>query len=674
MLKTPVLMKRIMVLVLVAGFIHFDAASQFSRYIVKFRNKGGTPHTLANPSTYLSQRAIDRRTRYNIAIDSTDLPLTPAYIESVRTSGTVTILNVSKWLNAITIQTSDASALSNINAFAFVESVTGVASRVAQGTVNAKFPEVLSNNPSGARGAAALADYFNYGTTSYNEIHLHNGEFLHNIGLRGQGLQIAMLDNGFNNYTSASYDAFDSVNANSQVLGTWDFVAREQNVANDGSHGMSCFSIIAANVPGQFVGKAPKASFWLYQTEDNASEFPIEEFNWACGAERSDSSGADLISSSLGYGYDFDGGIPDYTLASLDGNTHRAAIAADLAAKKGLLVFVAAGNAGSIPYHKILTPSDGDSVLAVGAVNTAGAVGGFSSYGPSGDGQIKPDVASVGVSALIQTSGGGISTSNGTSFACPNMAGLATCLWQGFPEFNNMRIRSALWNAGSRATNPDDRVGYGIPDMKKAFIDLLKEFTTANGSISNCKTTLNWTSKDVSAMKYELERKAPGESGYSKIADISPTGSAILSNQAYQRSDTLVNVQAGSVSYRIRQVLDTATASFTADYIDTVNINLAAACITTGVDPIDPNEERVIILPNPATSRLTLKIRTPYAIPNMQVNILDMKGASLAQYTRSKSTGESTFTFQLTTLPKGKYIVTIYNGTKVLASKEFVKL
>ncbi|HEX5637754.1 MAG TPA: S8 family serine peptidase, partial [Gammaproteobacteria bacterium] len=360
-------MKRIILLLLVSTVISAISQAQFTRYIVRFKNKGGTPYTFSNPQAYLSQRAIDRRTRYGIAIDSTDLPVTPAYINQVRAIPNVTLLNVSRWINGITIQTSSAAALTAINALPFVQSTAGIAARDGSGRINTnKFEEeIFALPPSTQRVEGTTADYFNYGTPSYNEIHLHNGEFLHNIGLRGQGMQIAMLDNGFNNYTNLK--SFDSMNANGQVLGTWDFVAREQNVSNDGSHGMNCLSTIAANIPGQFVGKAPKASFWLYQTEDNASEYPVEEFNWVCGAERSDSSGADVMSSSLGY-FTFDNATLNYTYASMNGNTTISAKGADLAAKKGIMVFLAAGNEGGSAWHYIITPSDADSVVAVGAV------------------------------------------------------------------------------------------------------------------------------------------------------------------------------------------------------------------------------------------------------------------------------------------------------------------
>jgi hypothetical protein len=669
-------MKNILMVLFTFLFFSGYSNAQLTHYIIKFKNKNGTPYTFSDSLAYLSQRAIDRRSRYNIPIDSTDLPVNPSYITQIKNVPNITVLNISKWLNAVTIQTNDETVVATINGFSFVQSTSGIAARKAQpGEINSKFKENFSPvSNSIARTAQTLANYYNYGTTSFNEIHLHNGEFLHNIGLRGQGMQIAMLDNGFTNYTSPLFHAFDSANANNQVLGTWDFVAREQNVTNDGNHGMSCFSTIAGNIPGQFTGKAPQANFWLYQTEDNSSEYPIEEFNWACGAEKADSSGADIISSSLGYST-FDDTMLDHSYADMNGNTTMASFAADLAAKKGMLVFVAIGNSGNDLWHYLVTPADGDSVIAVGAVNTDGVVGSFSSYGPSSDGQIKPDVASVGVSALIQTAGGGLALGNGTSYACPNMAGLGTCLWQAFPEFNNMKIRNALWQSGSIAATPDDRIGYGIPDMQKAFESLLIDYSSANGSVSNCKTTLNWTSKDISAMKYEIERKAFGESGYSKIGDASSLSNVnALSNNSYQIADTLINVQAGTVSYRIRQIIDSSASSFTAIYIDTVNIDLAASCVTTGINPVNPNSKNIIIIPNPAHDQFTLRVITNNPIPNLVIRIVDMKGSSVLQFVRSKGSGTQNFDLPALRLAKGKYTVAVYDGDHFLISKEFIKL
>jgi len=660
--------------ILLIGFFFNRTHAQFTRYILKLKDKDGSPYSLSDPTAYLSQRAIDRRERYGIAIDNTDLPVNPSYVSQIRNVPGVTLLNTSKWLNAVTIQTTDANAINTINAFSFVQSTAGIAARKGRSNPvdweDAKFDDdFLPIDNSNRRTSRTASNYYDYGN-SFNEIHLHNGEFLHNIGLRGQGMQIALLDNGFSNYTSSFFDVFDSVNANNQVLGTWDFVAREQNVSDDGTHGMSCFSTIAANIPGVFVGKAPQANFWLYQTEDNSSEYPIEEFNWACGAEKADSSGADIISSSLGY-TTFDNASLNHSYGDMNGNTTMAAIAADLAAKKGLLVFVSIGNFGTSAWHFLSTPADGDSVIAVGAVSATGEVGGFSSYGPSSDGQIKPDVASVGVSAILETSAGTIGSGNGTSFACPNMAGLATCLWQAFPELNNMKIRSALWQSASRANMPDDRIGYGIPDMKKAFADLLQQFSSANGTINNCKATLNWTSKDVSSMRYEIERKILGETNYSKIAVVAAQpSSGILSTHSYQKEDTLTNVPPGTVSYRIRQVVDTESSSFTGAYIDTVNITFNESCLNGS----NSGSEKITIIPNPAPGAFTLRVETDYSVNNLIIHILDMKGALVSEFFESKTTGKADFDLSVHKLPKGKYVVVIYDGSRLMASEELIRL
>lgn len=667
-------MKRSILLIVLASFFLTEANAQFSRYIVKLKNKGGSPYSLLNPSVYLSPRSLARRARYGTSVDSTDLPVTPSYLAQIRAIPNLTVLNVSRWLNAVTIQTTNAAAITALNNLSFVQGVVGFAARMNEGPgpVTGKFETIQEGIPESERLTGTAADYFNYGTAAFNEIHLHNGEFLHNIGLRGQNMQIAMLDNGFNNYLGLK--AFDSINANGQVLGTWDFVAREQNVANDGSHGMNCLSTIAALMPGQFVGKAPKASFWLYQTEDNASEYPIEEFNWVCGAEVSDSVGADVISSSLGY-LTFDNTSLNHTYADMNGNTTIAANGADLAAKKGLLVFLAAGNEGQNSWHYIITPADADSVVCVGAVSSAGNVGGFSSYGPSSDGQVKPDVASVGVSAVVQTTANTIGFSNGTSFACPNMAGMGTCLWQGFPEYNNMRILQALRKASNRYTNPDDRTGYGIPNLKLAFSDLLAQFATSNSSITGCAATINWTSKDVNAMKYEIERKAPSESVYTKVGEVAATGGNGLSIKSYSFSNNLTSGSSGIYSYRIRQIIDTAAASFSSAYIDTTDLTISSACIVTGVGNIDPSKRTITIQPNPAySSTANLVIDTPGAISKMPVLIYDANGSLVMKLNEQKGTGKKTIQLSLEKLAKGKYFIRVFNGEQVLGNTELIRL
>lgn len=537
----------------------FDSQAQFSKYIIHLKDKGTNPFSISNPIQYLTQRSIDRRTRYGIAIDSTDLPITPRYIDSIRLAGAVTILNTSKWLNQVAIQTTDAAALTKINGFPFVISTAPLALFNSTGDhpVNKKLDAPSNGFQEPPTANTTTADHYSYGQ-SYGQVHIHNGEFLHNRGFRGQGMLMAVLDAGFFHYLTLP--TFDSIRNNGQILGTWDFVAGNASVDEDNAHGMQCLSTIAANMPGTFMGTAPKTSFYLYRTEDAGSEYPIEEQNWVAGIERADSLGIDICSTSLGY-FTFDNPVFNYTYATdLNGNTTLSARGADLAAKKGILCVLAAGNEGNGSWHYIITPSDADSVMAVGAVNTSGVVGSFSSYGPSSDGQVKPAVAAVGVSAVVANpSTGQPGFGSGTSYACPNMAGLTTCLWQAFPEVNNMRIISVMQESATKANNPDDRVGYGIPDMKKAFVKLVKQLYTQQSSVANCSVTLQWTAKTDSAISVVVERKLPA-GNYTTISTQTSTGAFQSRNFTY--TDDLRSFPTSGIWYRIKMNIATDTTFY----------------------------------------------------------------------------------------------------------------
>ncbi len=547
-----------------------DCYAQFSRYIVRLKDKGTNPFSISNPSQYLTARSIQRRTKYNIAIDSFDLPITPRYIDSIRLAGAVTILNSSKWLNQVAIQTTDAAALAKINSFPFVLSTgpVGAKGQQTETPVNKKL-DGPDSTITGPPPSGVATDYYNYGQ-SYGQVHLHNGEFLHNRGFRGQGMHMAVLDAGFFHYLTLP--TFDSIRNNNQILGTWDFVAGNASVDEDNSHGMNCLSTIAANMPGIFMGTAPKTSFYLYRTEDVNSEYPIEEQNWVAGMERADSLGIDIASTSLGY-FSFDNPAWSYTYINMDGNTTISAKGADIAAKKGIVVVMAAGNEGNSAWHYIITPSDADSVMAVGAVSTSGVVGSFSSYGPSSDGQIKPSVAAVGVGAVIASPSTGQPTfGNGTSFACPNMAGLTTCLWQAFPEVNNMAIINAMQQSATRATNPDNRVGYGIPDMKKAYVSLMKQLFTQQVSFANCKTTYQWTVKTDSALHVEVQRKLPTDVNYITLNTTNSTGGFTANNFSYV--DDLTLLPNGIIKYRLKMNV----AADTSFYLDSATVNYNTNC------------------------------------------------------------------------------------------------
>lgn len=441
-------------------------------YTVKFKYKNST-FSISQPTGFLSQRAVARRIRQHISIDSTDLPINSAYLEAVAGVPGVKIVSRTKWFNQVVVELTDPDAINTINAFPFVERsqiaavamVPGNNIRIDKGDPkNVPPPPVKSRSVTDAQGNG---DTLNYGN-SFDQVHIHEGEFLHQKGYQGQGVLIAVLDAGFYNYAESI--AFDSVRRNNQILGTYDFVMDDSSVNEDNPHGAYCFSILAANRPGIMVGSAPKANYYLFRTENVLSEKPVEEQNWIEALEKADSLGADMISSSLGY-YSFEDPQFDHPYAKRDGNTAQITIAADLAVKKGMIVMNAAGNTGNATDESkyVLCPGDGDSVTTVGAVNTSGGIAPFSSWGPNGAGRRKPDIVSVGWGATFANIFGVPLQGNGTSYANPNIAGLIACLWQAFPEYSNMDIINAVEQSADRYTNPDNRYGYGIPNFRIAY-------------------------------------------------------------------------------------------------------------------------------------------------------------------------------------------------------------
>lgn len=547
--------------------------AQFSRYIIRLKDKTGTPYSINNPSQFLTQRSINRRTRYSIPIDETDLPITPRYLDSIRSVPNVSIHNASKWLNQVCIITTDAAALDRVNAFDFVLSSSAIAARVSSTKQQRNKLRGLENSFSEPVTASAgnATDHYDYGS-SYDQVHMHNAEFLHNYGFRGQGMQMCITDDGFFNYTTLP--TFDSVRNNNQILGAWDFVSNNGIVEDDDSHGMKCFSTIAANMPGSFVGTAPSASYYLYRTEDLFSEYPVEEQNWLAAAERADSLGIDVFSVSLGY-TTFSNSTFNYTYEDMDGNSTTISQGVNLAAKKGMLVVAAAGNDGNSTWRYVSTPGDADSALTIGAVNVSRQPAGFSSYGPNSDGQIKPDVAAVGSGAIVAGSSSGTPVSgNGTSFACPIMAGIATCLWQAFPEIKNMDIIQGLRQSADQFAFPDDRKGYGIPDVKKAFVSFIKQLRTFSANLTDdCHVIFSFQIKAAQNMNVVIERKLPSDVDYVVVNTQLFNGN--FSNRGLGYTDDLTDYTSGvNIKYRIKMNIGTDT-SF---YLDSATIFYATQC------------------------------------------------------------------------------------------------
>ena len=365
-------------------------------------------------------------------------------------------------MNTATIQVSDSLILNRISEFGFVRKNTTA--------LNSQSYHTRKKASSGTKQAPSSAS-LEYGA-SWLQTAIHNGQYMHKHGFTGKGITIAVLDAGFS--AVDQLPVFDNLWENGRILGTRSFVNPGESVFSQSTHGMSVLCVIGGFLPGELVGSAPDASFWLIRSENAFSEYIIEEDNWIAAAEFADSAGADIINTSLGYS-EFDYWNQNHLYSDMDGNTTRISRAADIAASKGMLVVVSAGNEGNSAWKYITAPADADSVLTVGAVDPYLDVAEFSSRGPSSDNQVKPDVMAIGKGIYVASPDETIRPGNGTSFSAPLITGLAACLWQANRESSAMEIRQAICESADRYNQPDDEFGFGIPDFNLANVLLQLE-------------------------------------------------------------------------------------------------------------------------------------------------------------------------------------------------------
>jgi serine protease AprX len=456
-----VLNRRAILLIFSLVFLTNLFSQSYYKFAVYFADKTpvGYPYSIATPTDFLSQRSIDRRTRYSIPLTTLDLPVAPSYIAGVLAlSDSIQFYNKSKWMNCIVVGTSDSTLADSIDHLSYVTQVRWI--------FKGPKPQTAADSP-GPQGPPALLTGNGYGIDygmADTQSTMMGLDYLHKRNYHGMGMVIAVLDAGFTNVSVIT--GFDHLRDSSRILGTWDFVVNEQSVKGDNNHGTNTFSCIGGYIPGQFMGTAPQASYWLLRTEEDGRETLSEEYNWLAGAEFADSAGADLINSSLGYtDFDFPSMNLNHTYAELDGNTTIITQAADLVARTGIIVCNSAGNSGTIPWHYLGAPADADSILAVGAVKRDRSNASFSSYGPSADGRVKPDVSSLGEKSTVIGVIGVPQFANGTSFSSPILCGAVACLWQKYPNKTNLEIMDAVRKSAHVYSAPTDQYGYGIPNF-----------------------------------------------------------------------------------------------------------------------------------------------------------------------------------------------------------------
>ena len=439
--------------------------AQSELVFVYFKDKPNKTSFYSNPQTELNQKSLERREKFNINLVDEDAPIEHQYITNIENLG-YEIKASSKWLNgvAIEIEPENFSTITNLQ---FVEKIESfVKNRNANNRVlkKNKFPEPSKK----------IAD-FNYGNSlvQIEQIKLRE---LHSLGYTGKGISIAIMDTEFPTVNTGV--AFQRVRENNQIKGTYNFTNKTSDVytsPNNYTHGTHCFGIIGGYIENQFVGSAPDADFYLYTTENGAVEIPHEELYWIEAAEQADRVGVDIISTSLGY-RDFDDARYDYNYDDMDGETTFIARGAKIAADKGILLVISAGNEGNnSQYNKIVSPADQPNVFTIGSVNSSGNTSSFSSFGPNANQHPKPDAAAMGTNTYYPDVRNNISRGNGTSYSTPLAAGGIASLLQAIPNTHPQEIMNLLRSTSSLYPNYNRQIGYGILNFYSTLTTLKAE-------------------------------------------------------------------------------------------------------------------------------------------------------------------------------------------------------
>ncbi len=616
---------------ILAGGPIAGSAQTSPRYLILLKDKNGTPHSTAQPVTFLSERAIQRRTTRNIAITESDLPVNPGYVAEISATG-AQVLHTSKWFNAVVVSASEPQlqAIQALPCYKGIErgmALTGTNYAARTSRTDTKF------------GSGEAIDY----GSSHLQLDMLGVPQLHTMGYTGRGLLIGIFDSGFTNADQQVY--LSHLFENGQIADTYDFISREENVYDDHDHGLHVLSVMASRWEGHLIGGAFDAGYVLYRTENTGSETPYEEVAWLLAAERADSLGVDIINTSLGY-YSFDNPAHDYTYAQMDGKTAIISRAARFAARTGMLLVASAGNEGNNNWKYITAPADVDSVLTVGAVTSTGARSPFSSFGPNAEGITKPDVAALGSGVRLGSASGMVTSSNGTSFSSPLVASFAALLWQVYPEKSAQELAAYIRSTGNKANNPDDETGYGIPYYSETLS--VNTPTDFEASLAGNLVYLSWESPYNGMVSYEIERSIDGRP-FAWIATVAA---------APQPVDTLY--KSGSYRYRVRTIANYRAGSFS---------EIAAVDFRSddgqgsGIPPL---------WPNPAGGYVFLDLRSFPEEADFSVEIISLSGTiqSVPEFFISPN---GTARIAVDNLPSGLYLLRFRSEGSGTYLRKFIK-
>ncbi len=435
-------------------FVPESILAQDHHFMIFFKDKAGSNYSLENPGEFLSERALNRREKQNIAITNQDLPVSPVYLEMLAENN-VQVLHTTRWFNGAMVVTDSATVNQLVSQPEFTHYQLAKTGGTAAGKSGRKGTQFYD--------AEKLKKATSLRLQALNQSAMLGIDAMHQQQYNGEGMFIAVFDGGFNGADQAPF--FKHIFNNNKMHPGYDYVGQSEEVFKYGDHGTMALSCIGALLDSTLAGGSYGADFMLCITEEGSRENRFEEYNWLLAAERADSAGVDIISTSLGY-TTFDVPEMNYTRQDLDGETTVITRAVNAATSKGIICVNSAGNEGRGSWGKISAPADAPNSLTVGAIRMDGSKAGFSSVGPTADGRLKPDVVALGVNTVVGNQKGSLEYANGTSFAAPLIAGLVGGIWQANPDLTNLQTIDLVKRSASNALSPNNDIGYGIPSFK----------------------------------------------------------------------------------------------------------------------------------------------------------------------------------------------------------------
>ena len=405
------------------------------KYWIYLKNKD------LNTAPAVSPLTLENRHKLGLAIsDEMDLPISKEY-ETSLLKNSVSIINRSKWLNAVSAVLTNEQA-NQVRQLDFVQDVV----QIDPGFYIAKTQPIEK-----AQMAPVMSQ-------------VQANAFLKE-GITAKDVTIGVIDAGF--YGADSSLSLTQIFDNKRVLGIRDYVkpGRPGNLlfstaeSFSDMHGTEVLAAISGIDHKEQIqyGMAMNAKFYLARTDYSLREYRGEEDNWIAAMEWMDSLGVRLINTSLGYAKGFSDPKENYTPSQMDGKTSAITRAAQIASdRKGIMLIVSAGNEGDDKGWGIVSaPADAKGVLSIGATNAKlwNRIG-YSSIGPEFLSYVKPNVSCFSL--------------YGTSLSAPVITGFAACLLQVNPKLTNKELIDLIEKSAHLYPYGNNFVGYGVPLASRA--------------------------------------------------------------------------------------------------------------------------------------------------------------------------------------------------------------